>query len=204
MNKTWFAIPAVVALLAGAPVMAQEMNDSSALSAPKKSPDERRAEIRKVTKETLETVYQKHPTAKDAIAKSAGYAVFNNGSATVIFAGAGGGSGMAVDPATGHEVFMQMIQLKGGIGLGVKNSRLVLVFNDKASFHKFVTKGWVLGGEAAASAKAGDVGGGLEGARSLGNGVYAYQFTENGADAEVTVTGTKYSIDHDLSPKAKK
>ncbi|WP_283150947.1 YSC84-related protein [Silvimonas soli] len=204
MNKKWLVIPAAVALLFGAQAYADEMPATGgSAGANAKSPEEQRQAVRAVTKDTLETVYKKHPTAKDAIAKSAGYAVFNNGSATILFAGAGGGEGLAVNQSDGHEIFMRMVQVKGGLGLGIKNTRLVLIFPNKEAFHKFVTKGWVFGGEAGASAKAGDTGGGFEGARAVGEGVYAYQFTENGADAEVTVSGTKYYVDKDLN-KGKK
>lgn len=54
---------------------------ASALAAPAfaaPSKDEKRAEIRKMSKETLSKLYSLQPAAKKAIESSAGYAVFSN------------------------------------------------------------------------------------------------------------------------------
>ncbi|GAB7129539.1 hypothetical protein JCM19000A_40470 [Silvimonas sp. JCM 19000] len=206
MQKKWLAVLSSVAILAGsaATAMADNMPATDVQKeSPRKTPSEAREAVRASAKDTLEKLYEKHPSAKDAIAKAAGYAVFNNGSATIVFAGAGGGSGVAVD-STGKETFMKMVQIKGGLGLGIKNSRLVLVFNDNASFKKFITSGWAFEGNATAAAKAENKGAELDGASMIAPSVYAYQFTENGLDAEVTVAGTKYMVDTRLSPHAKK
>ncbi|TJZ69371.1 lipid-binding SYLF domain-containing protein [Chitiniphilus eburneus] len=172
------------------------MKDPQAQQA-KKTPAERRAGIRKMAQESLNEIYSKYPDAKDQIAKAAGYAVFNTGSVQVIFLGAGGGDGVAV--RNGKETFMKVAQAKAGLGLGAKNSRLVLVFTDKAAFDKFVNKGWAFEGQATAAAKAGDTGGGIAGATLIAPKVYGYQFTENGLTAEATVAAGKYFKDKELN-----
>ncbi|UXY16152.1 YSC84-related protein [Chitiniphilus purpureus] len=163
----------------------------------KKSPAERRAAIRAMARESLNEIYGKHPQAKEQIQKAAGYAVFNTGSVQVLFLGAGGGEGVAV--SGGKETFMGVAQAKAGLGLGAKNSRLVLVFTDKATYDKFVNKGWVFEGQGTAAAKAGDTGGAIAGAALIAPKVYAYQFTEHGLTAEVTVAGSKYFRDKELN-----
>lgn len=206
MSKKWLAVLSSVAILAGSAATAMADNmpaTDTSTAAPRKTPSEAREAIRASAKDTLTKLYEKHPSAKDAIAKAAGYAVFNNGSATIVFAGAGGGSGVAVD-GSGKETFMKMVQIKGGLGLGVKNSRLVLVFTDKAAFNKFVTSGWAFEGNATAAAKAENKGAELDGASPIAPQVYAYQFTETGLDAELTIAGTKYMVDKRLSGGSKK
>ena len=206
MSKKWLAVLSSVAILAGTAgtVMADNMpaTDTSTATA-RKTPSEAREAVRASAKDTLTKLYEKHPAAKDAIAKAAGYAVFNNGSATIVFAGAGGGSGVAVD-GSGKETFMKMVQVKGGLGLGIKNSRLVLVFTDAAAFHKFITSGWAFEGSATAAAKAENKGAELDGASMIAPQVYAYQFTESGLDAELTIAGTKYMVDKRLTTSSSK
>ncbi|WP_051710612.1 lipid-binding SYLF domain-containing protein [Andreprevotia chitinilytica] len=164
---------------------------------PQKSPAERRTNIRNMAQQTLEEIHKKYPESEQSIEKAAGYAVFNTGSVQFIFAGAGGGDGVAV--SKGKETFMGVAQVKGGLGLGVKNSRLVLVFTSQKAFHKFVTSGWAFSGDATAAAKVEGKGVGLSGASLIAPDVYAYQITESGLTAEVTVAGTKYFVDKQLN-----
>lgn len=205
MLKHTLSVLAGALLVAGIQVHAENAPETSngaqhnvqSAEQAKKSPSERRAGIRKMAQESLNEIYAKHPKAKDDIAKAAGYAVFNTGSVQVVFLGAGGGEGVAV--SGGKETFMNVVQAKAGLGLGAKNSRLVLVFTDAAAYKKFITKGWTLEGQGTAAAKAGDAGGDVTGAAPIAKGVYAYQFTENGLTAEVTVAGGKYSVDKELN-----
>ncbi|HSC79240.1 MAG TPA: YSC84-related protein [Chitinolyticbacter sp.] len=206
MLKTTLSLLASSVLLVGIQAYADNVapetatgasKEPQAQSQPKKSPAERRAGIRKMAQESLNEIYAKHPKAKDDIAKAAGYAVFNTGSVQVVFLGAGGGEGVAV--SGGKETFMSVVQAKAGLGLGAKNTRLVLVFTDAAAYKKFITQGWTLEGQGTAAAKAGDSGGDVSGAALVSKGVYAYQFTENGLTAEVTVAGGKYSVNKELN-----
>lgn len=87
------------------------------------SPEEKRAEIRKMRSETLKKLYKVHPRAKGEINKAAGYAVFSNVGINLIFLSAAGGSGVAHDNRTGKDVYMKMISGGVGFGLGVKDFR---------------------------------------------------------------------------------
>lgn len=161
--------------------------------------EEARADIRKTTTKTLDTLYETQPSARNVIAKSAGYAVFSNFGMKLFLAGGGSGKGVAVDNKTKAETFMKMVEVQAGLGLGVKKFRLVWVFQNKSDFDAFVNSGWELGAQAGATAKAGDKGGGLEGAVSIKPGVYLYQITDDGLAAELTAKGTKYYKDDDLN-----
>ena len=161
--------------------------------------DDARADIRSTTSETLNTLYKTQPSARNVIAKSAGYAVFSNFGMKIFLAGGGSGKGVAVNNKTKAETFMKMVEVQAGLGMGVKKFRLVWVFQNKADFDAFVNSGWELGAQAGATAKTGDKGGGIEGAVSIKPGVYLYQITDDGLAAELTAKGTKYYKDDDLN-----
>lgn len=161
--------------------------------------DDARADIRKATTETLNTLYKTQPSARDVIAKSAGYAVFSNFGMKIFLAGGGTGKGVAVNSKTKAETFMKMVEIQAGLGIGIKKFRLVWVFQNKSDFDAFVNSGWELGAQATATAQTADKGGGLAGAMSIKPGVYLYQITDDGLAAELTAKGTKYYKDDDLN-----
>lgn len=161
--------------------------------------EQQRADVRKVTDETLSRLYAAQPSAKDAIRKAAGYAVFSNFGMKIFLAGGGSGKGMAVNRATGKETFMKMVEVQAGLGFGIKKFRLVWVFETQGAFDKFVNSGWEFGGQATAGAKAADKGGALAGAVSVAPGVWVYQLTDEGLALELTAKGTKYYKDDALN-----
>jgi lipid-binding SYLF domain-containing protein len=108
---------------------------------------------------------------------------------------------MVTDKA-GKETFMAMGSLGGGVGLGAKDLSVVFIFKNDDVMKKFIESGWQFGGEADATAKAGDKGGGIakEGAvDTSANAFLIYQITDAGAALQATVAGTKYWKDKDLN-----
>ncbi|HQR44486.1 MAG TPA: YSC84-related protein [Thermoanaerobaculia bacterium] len=176
--------------LAGAPAL-------GAMS--EKEKQKERAEVRKMATETLNKLYKVQPKAKQAVAKSAGYAVFSNFGMKILVAGSGKGQGLAVNTKSKAETFMKMFEVQAGLGIGVKKFRVVFVFESEGALNSFINSGWEAGGEATAAAKAGDKGGDLAGALSVSPGVWMYQLTDKGLAAELAVKGTKYSKDSDLN-----
>ena len=67
-----------------------------------------KADIRKMAKETLARLYKVQPSAKKAVSKSAGYAVFSNFGLKIFVAGSGTGKGIVIDNKTKKETFMKM------------------------------------------------------------------------------------------------
>src|SRR3954470_5593392 len=59
------------------------------------SPNEKRAEIRKMRAETLARLYALHPAAKGKIGGAYGYAVFTNGGVNLVFISVAAGRGIA-------------------------------------------------------------------------------------------------------------
>jgi lipid-binding SYLF domain-containing protein len=156
-------------------------------------------EIRKKTKEILAQLYKAEPSAKATISKAAGYAVFSNFGMKIFVAGSGTGKGIAVSNKTKKEVFMKMIELQGGLGMGVKKFNLVWVFETPDKLDAFVNSGWELGAQTSAAAKVGDKGGAFQGAMSVSPGVWLYQLTESGLALELTAKGTKYYKNDELN-----
>ena len=153
---------------------------------------QKRADIRKMANETLARLYKVQPSAKEAVAKSAGYAVFSNFGTKIIFAGGGSGRGLAVNNKTKKETFMRMVEVQAGLGLGVKKFRLVWVFENQGVLNRFIDSGWEFGGQATAAAKLSDQGGAFAGAMSISPGIWLYQLTDDGLALELTAKGTKY------------
>jgi len=162
--------------------------------------DERRQDVRDVAQNTLDRLYKAQPAAKEAVERSAGYAVFSNFGMKIFFAGGGKGSGIAVNRKTKQETFMQMVEVQAGLGIGVKKFRLVWVFEKQSDLDAFINQGWEIGGQATATAQVSGQGQKLyTGAMSIKPGVWVYQLTDDGIAAELTAKGTKYYKDSELN-----
>jgi lipid-binding SYLF domain-containing protein len=100
-----------------------------------------------------------------------------------------------VDNKSGKETYMAMGSIGGGVGLGAKDLSVVFIFKSPDVMKKFVDSGWQFGGEADATAKAGEKGGAAskEGGIDTGANLFEiYQITDTGVALQATVAGTKY------------
>ena len=86
-----------------------------------------------------------------------------------------------------------------GLGLGVKDYRVVMIFTEKAALDKFLESGWDASAHADAAAKAGDKGGEASGEGNIRSGVEVYSMTEAGLALQATVAGQKYWKDDKLN-----
>ena len=163
------------------------------------SPDQKREKSRKMVAETLTDLYKLQPSAQQAIEKSAGYAVFNNMGTNLLLVSTARGAGLAVNSKTKSETFMKMISAGAGFGVGVKNYRVIFVFETPDALAKFIDSGWDASGQADAAAKTKDAGGAYSGAASVAPGVWVYQITKKGLALQLTLQGTKYYKDDDLN-----
>ena len=164
------------------------------------TPDEQRAEIRKVRDQSLAELYKVQPSARGHVEQAAGYAVFSNFGVKILVAGGGSGRGIAVDNKTKKETFMKMAEVQAGLGIGVKNFRLIWVFEKKADLDRFVNSGWEIGAQSTASAKVAGQGASVfAGAVAVTPGVWLYQLTDDGLALELTAKGTKYYRDDELN-----
>lgn len=162
---------------------------------------EKRQVVMDMENETLERLYREAPETKEKIKKAAGYGTFSNANVNLILASAGGGYGVVVDNATGKRTYMKMALGGIGLGLGVKDYRVVMIFKDKATLGKFVKSGWDFGAHADAAAKAGETGAELSGEGDIRSGIEVFSMTEAGLALQATVAGTKYWKDDKLNFK---
>ena len=163
------------------------------------SPDEKRDKTRKMAAQTLKDLYEMQPKAQEEIQKSAGYAVFNNMGTNLLLLSTARGSGIALNAKTKQETFMKMISAGAGLGLGVKDYRVIFVFETDKAFKEFLDSGWSGSAQADAAAKAGDKGSAESGALEVAPDVWVYQITKNGLALQATLQGTKYYKDDDLN-----
>lgn len=165
-----------------------------------KDTEKKKTEIRQMSQQTLARLYKAEPTAKAAVEKAYGYAVFSNTGVKILFGGSGNGKGVAIKNRDKTETFMKMFEVQAGLGMGVKKFKVIFVFENQKAFDSFVNSGWDFGGQASAAAKTTpEKGGSMQGAASVSEGVWMYQLTDKGLALELTGKGTKYSKDDDLN-----
>jgi len=165
--------------------------------------EKERTEIRQMSQDTLARLYKAQPSAKAAVEKAHGYAVFSNTGIKILFGGSGKGAGVAIQNRNKAETFMKMLEIQAGLGMGVKKFRVIFVFDTEKAFNGFVNSGWEFGGQTSAAAKTSpEKGGSMEGVASVSDGVWMYQMTDKGLALELTGKGTKYSKNDDLNKKS--
>ena len=186
-----------------ASILAIALLSATSVSA-KDNDEEKREKTRKMAAQTLEELNKLQPTSNAAIQKSAGYAVFNNMGTNLLLVSTARGSGIAMNTKTKQEIFMKMISAGAGLGVGVKDYRVVFVFQDDKALAQFLDSGWSGSAQTDAAAKAGESGAAYSGAVEVAPGVWVYQITKNGLALQLTLQGTKYYKDDDLNSPDKK
>ena len=165
----------------------------------KSEKEQQQESVRDMANKTLSQLYAKHPAARDAVTRAAGYAVFSDFGFKVWTLGGARGKGVAVNNATKRETFMEMLEFQPGMGLGAYKFRVVFIFESTEAFNSFVTSGWEFGANAMAAAKTRTEGGALAGAVTVSQGVKMLQLDEQGAIAGVSLTAAKYYPDKELN-----
>jgi lipid-binding SYLF domain-containing protein len=164
------------------------------------SVQEQRDDVRETANDTLSRLYRAQPSARQAVVRAAGYGVFSNFGMKILFAGGGSGKGLVVNNRTKQEIFMKMVEVQAGLGLGVDKYRLVWVFERGADLDQFVNSGWELGAQATVTAQAAGRGDQVfAGAMSVAPGVWLYQLSDEGLALDLTAKGTKYFRDDELN-----
>jgi lipid-binding SYLF domain-containing protein len=189
--KKWMSILTVVALsIMVAPVMGQEkQNEATAEADPVKAAkaQKKRAKIDEIAAGSLNKLFTASPKAKRLFEQAQGYAVFDNTKISFGLTG-GGGSGVAVDRATGNRTYMKMGTGGVGFGIGAQVYQVIFLFQDQVMFQGFIDKGWKA--DASANAVAGTAGANAE--TTFVNGVAVFQLTEAGLMLQADIAGTRY------------
>ncbi|MDX1352203.1 MAG: YSC84-related protein [Thiomicrorhabdus sp.] len=162
------------------------------------SVSDKRQSVLAMKTETLTKLYKTKPDVKSQIARAPGYAVFSNANVNLILASFGGGYGVVKNNQNGKHTYMKMGEVGLGLGLGVKDFRIVFIFHTRDAMNRFVEQGWEFGGQADAAAKIGSKGGAVGGELTVDN-MTIYQITETGLALQATIKGTKFWKDDDLN-----
>jgi lipid-binding SYLF domain-containing protein len=181
---------AALAVLTFAGVSAQDRDDE--LDA--QGLEARRHEILDMAKDTIDAL-RKNDSADELIDDAYGYAVFDTTKGGFIVTGAGG-TGVAMRKNGGHPVYMHLGAGGVGLGAGLENYKLIVLFQNEDVYERFVDGAWSAGTSAQAAA-------GRDGAAAVGsfvNGVAVYHLTDKGVIAQADVTGVKFWPSDRLNP----
>jgi len=154
--------------------------------------------ILKMKDNVLTQLFHDKPNTRSQLKTAPGYAVFSNANVNLFFVAAGTGYGVVKNMRTGKYTYMNMAEGGVGLGLGVKDYRIVMVFHTEEAMNQFINKGWTFGGNADAAAKASGKGASIEGEAYYGD-VTVYTFTDTGLALQATVKGTKFWKDKELN-----
>lgn len=162
---------------------------------------EKRRHVVATNRDVLESVYAAEPGARAQVDKSIGYATFSNIETKIAFLTSGNGYGMAVDRRSGARTFMSMRKFGAGIGAGVQEFQLLMVFKSPETFERFLDSGWQFGGgaEAALEHRESEEGGQADMQVNIEMDPIVYQVTEAGIALSATVEGFKFSKDDELN-----
>jgi lipid-binding SYLF domain-containing protein len=175
-------------------------SQATATATPDPKIEKKKSEVRKMAADSLKRLYKIQPAARDAVERSAGYAVFSNTGVKILVSGSGKGQGIAVNRKTKAETFMKMFELQAGLGFGVKKFKVIFLFDNEKALNHFIDSGWEFGGQTDAAAKSGEgKGASAAGAVSVSEGVWMYQLTDKGLALEITLKGSKYYKDDDMN-----
>ena len=158
---------------------------------------EKQSSIEKMERNTLAELYKKQPQSQTDIRNAKAYAVFSNININLLFVAAGNGYGLMREKNQ-KPIYMKMAEGGIGPGMGAKDFKLILIFNDKQALESFKQGKLSLAGNADAVAKSGEKGGGA-GVEGTANKIKIYQITESGLALQATVKGSKYWIDPELN-----
>ncbi|MCV6604441.1 MAG: hypothetical protein OIF34_03980 [Porticoccaceae bacterium] len=162
------------------------------------SVQERRGYVEAMRSDALNDLYKEHPRARQQIADAAGYAVFSNINTNLIFVTTSGGYGV-VTRKGGSKTYMKMAGGGLGIGAGLRDMRLVLIFKKAHDLENFADNGWDVSGQAGATAQSDDQGGSVNVIKSVDFDVVSYELTKAGVALEATVDGMKFWKDKELN-----
>ena len=154
----------------------------------------RRQEILDMSKSTIDSL-RKDASAKSLIDSAYGHAVFDTTKGGFIVTGAGG-TGVAMRKSGADPVYMHLGAGGVGLGVGLENYKLIVLFENEDTYERFIDGAWT-GGASAQAAAGRD---GVAGVAKFVNGVAVYHVTDKGLIAQADVTGVKFWPSDKLNP----
>jgi lipid-binding SYLF domain-containing protein len=154
----------------------------------------KRQEILDMSKSTIDAL-RKDSSAKSLVDSAYGHAVFDTTKGGFLVTGAGG-TGVAMRKNGANPVYMHLGAGGVGLGAGLENYKLIVLFENEDTYDRFVDGAWTAGASAQAAA-------GRDGAAIVGkfvNGVAVYHVTDKGVIAQADVSGVKFWPSDRLNP----
>lgn len=156
----------------------------------------RRQEVLEMTQDTMRELRESNEAVDELFDEAYGYAVFDTTKGGFIVTGAGGTGAALRTAGRADPVYMHMGAGGVGLGAGIENYKLVVIFENEDTFDRFVDGAWSAGASAQAAA-------GGDGAAVVGrfvNGVAVYHLTDQGVIAQADVTGVRFWPSDRLNP----
>ncbi len=185
IRRMWPLCAAIMAMVFVQSSVAQEVSRGVAR-------DRARADAN--AEETIAEFLREIPGAQALFDAAAGYVAFQVTKAGFGVSGAGG-TGVAINKATGERTYMRMGS--GGVGLTFGASRydIVILFESAQRFANFVDGGW----DSSATAQAAAGTQSTELSSSFFDGVAYFQFSDRGLMASADVSGTRFWRSEELN-----
>lgn len=171
---------------------AQREAEERALDAEERA--ERQQELLRSADEALDRLRAEDESAGALIDRAYGHAVFDTTKGGLIVTGAGG-TGVARTSEGGEETYMHLGAAGIGLGAGLENYQLVMLFEDRNVYDEFVSGQW--DGSVSAQAAAGDEGAAAE--EQFVDGVSVYRLTDAGLMAQVDISGMRFWPSEELN-----
>jgi len=159
---------------------------------------QKQQEILSMKSEVLTQLFSSKPDTRAQVESAPGYAVFSNANINLFVLAVGTGYGLVKNMRTGQHTYMNMAEGGVGLGLGVKDYSIVMVFHTTDAMNHFINSGWTFGGNADAAAKASNKGASIEGEVYYGD-VTVYTLTKSGLALQATLKGTRFWKDKELN-----
>jgi lipid-binding SYLF domain-containing protein len=160
----------------------------------KETAAETRTTLDVTARSRLDRLFKEKPGARSLYDQAFGYGVFDTRKMSILNT-TGFGGGVAVEEGSGTRTYMRMATGGVNVGVGGELFQLVFLFEDRASFRKFVDDGSEV--RAGANATLGDAS--LAVTPRWVEGMAVYQLTEAGVMLAIDFTGTKYWKDNELN-----
>lgn len=162
--------------------------------------------------------FAQYPNLKEKVENAPGYATFSTVNVNLLLLATARGTGLVVDNVKKKETYMNALSVGGGIGAGIKDLSVLIIFNSYETLEQFITSGWQFGVQADAALKSGEKGAAVgesvtvsetgtnpsmsKGVSEVTNTDAAmdiYKITEAGISAQATIGGVKFSRDEKLN-----
>jgi|GEM_PF-1620461 len=183
---------ATIAALGMGPVQAQNAGREASASRDADADDdlilaERRAELIREADAALEQLRERSTSDASLLERAYGHAVFDTTKGGLILTGVGG-TGVARTRDGSDVTFMRLGAAGIGLGAGLENYKLIMLFEDEETYSRFVSGQW----DGALSAQAAAGSEGVSAEEQFVGGIRAIRLTDGGLMAQLDATALRF------------